>query len=233
MGYDAESLKFKVTTGRPEIDDRKPCNFKRVTLQSVTNWIDGLNMDPQVKEELKKKAERYPQAALPTFVNNYKTLVGRIRKKLREESEKVTQLQTGEKENASNEKSSKEDTHNEVAEESGQEECNGSSCSLRYSSPSDPGIELGQSAVDPWESPCADEDSGGRSDVHPDVPDAGCCGGGLGGECDGRMERGEGDSDDAGNGDSSGLRILDATTSGLRSTDTSEEWTGGSGDNGS
>lgn len=234
MGFNAENLKVKVTTGNPEIDERPPCHFKSPTLQSVLGWIETLSLDPQLKAELKKTASKYPNASLPNFLNNYQKLITRIRKKLREEKETITQLRTGEKENDNDRK--EEDSKEEGGKESGctpekdSQICDGPNCSLRYSSASNPGDEFGKSSIDPWESTCADEDGGGRPNVHSDVQDEGVSDGRLGGKCDERLERGESDSIDSGDGSSGGLRVFDAASSGIRGTDSSEGQPSGDGD---
>jgi Sec-independent protein translocase protein TatA len=180
MGFDAESLKFKVTTGRPEIDEREPCNFKHPHLGGVLNWIGKMNLDQQIMEELKSVAKRYPQAALPTFIKQYQTHIGRIREKLKEEKQKLTQLQAGENENgrSENEKSSQEGRKEENCCQDKQ------NIGVRDTSGSCSTGVVGQGSVDPGQSERADEDCCNRPDVHSDVQDSGSDRCGPSGECD-------------------------------------------------
>ena len=205
MGFDAESLKFKVTTGRPEIDERQPCNFRHPNLGGVLNWINQMNLDPQIMEELKSIARRYPQAALPTFMKQYQTHIGRIREKLKEEKQKLTQLQVGEKENGRS-----ENNDEKSSQKSSQETCKEEVCcqdqqnlGVRDTGGSCSAGELGQGSGDPGQSASADEDCCNRPDVHPDVQVSGSDRGGPSGERDLGLqweESGEtytwGDSDD-------------------------------------
>ena len=64
-GDNTEGINFKViTTGRPDVDGRKPCNFKPLTLRRLVEWIDAKPISFALKEELKKMASAYPEQAL-------------------------------------------------------------------------------------------------------------------------------------------------------------------------
>lgn len=67
-----ENLGFKVLTmGREEVDSRRPCNLRPLTLQKLYAWIDDKRIDSRLKEELKKSAASYPQQALSTWQKMY------------------------------------------------------------------------------------------------------------------------------------------------------------------
>jgi len=66
--HEAESMRFRVvSTGRGGVDDRVPCNFKKITLDIILKQIDSRDdIDLEVRKELKSVASRYPQQALHT-----------------------------------------------------------------------------------------------------------------------------------------------------------------------
>jgi hypothetical protein len=76
---EAENLRFKISTGREEFDNRVPCNFKILTLEDVYKIIDNTQIDDNTKKELKKKAGNYPFQALKTFVKNLDKNIAKIR----------------------------------------------------------------------------------------------------------------------------------------------------------
>lgn len=68
----AESLGFKVVSmGRDEVDHRRPCNLRPLTLVKLCNWIDNKRIDARLKVELKRMASTYPQQALATWQRLY------------------------------------------------------------------------------------------------------------------------------------------------------------------
>lgn len=79
----AESLNFKVTIPG---DERKPCNFKVLTLEKLTKWVNSQNIDQAVKEELIKKARTYPTFALPSFKKNFSIHLSKAQKIVRDKT---------------------------------------------------------------------------------------------------------------------------------------------------
>jgi hypothetical protein len=69
----AEQFKFKIIqSGNTEFDKRKPCNFKVISLEEIIKWIDNqFSLDEDVKSELKKSVQSYPQDALSKWSKNY------------------------------------------------------------------------------------------------------------------------------------------------------------------
>lgn len=49
-----EGVNFKVVAFGDQT--RQPCNFKVLTLEKLTKWINAQSLDPTVKEELVKKS---------------------------------------------------------------------------------------------------------------------------------------------------------------------------------
>lgn len=67
-----EKLGFKILTmGKEELDSRKPCNLRPITLAKLHAWIDSKTIDNRLKIELKKSAANYPQQALSTWQKMY------------------------------------------------------------------------------------------------------------------------------------------------------------------
>lgn len=82
----AEGMNFKVVTmGRPEVDERQPCNFLPTTLRGLLAWIDAQStLEEPVKQELKKMASAYPNQALSSFRRNFSRHLARARKIVRD-----------------------------------------------------------------------------------------------------------------------------------------------------
>lgn len=79
-----ESMNFKVVAfGDPA---RQPCNFKVLTLEKLTKWINAQSLAPAVKEELVKKAETYPTCALSSFKKNFQTHLSKAQKIVRDKT---------------------------------------------------------------------------------------------------------------------------------------------------
>jgi hypothetical protein len=67
-----ENLGFRILTmGREEVDARRPCNLRPLTLEKLNAWIDAKRIDSRLKEELKKSAASYPNQALFTWQKMY------------------------------------------------------------------------------------------------------------------------------------------------------------------
>lgn len=67
-----EQFKFKIlTTGREDVDNRKPCDLTPLTLEKLLKWIDVQRIDENTKSELKKSASKYPHQALGAWRKNY------------------------------------------------------------------------------------------------------------------------------------------------------------------
>ena len=80
-----ESLGFKVVSmGREEVDSRRPCNLRPLTLAKLCAWIDAKRIDSRLKEELKRMAATYPQQALSTWQRTYARHVATAQNMLRE-----------------------------------------------------------------------------------------------------------------------------------------------------
>jgi hypothetical protein len=79
----AENLNFKVVIPG---DERKPCNFKTVTLDKVVKWINGQNVEQSVKEELIKKARTYPSGSLSSFRKNFSKHLSKAQKIVRDKT---------------------------------------------------------------------------------------------------------------------------------------------------
>jgi len=80
----AESLNFKVSI--PGDAERKPCNFKFLTLDKMVAWINAQNIDEAVKQELIIKARTYPTCALPSFRKNFPRHLSRAQKIVRDKT---------------------------------------------------------------------------------------------------------------------------------------------------
>jgi hypothetical protein len=75
----SEQFKIKVlTTGRPDVDKRRPCNLNPLSLQKLLDWIDLQPTEENIKVELKKSAANYPHDALPGWQRNYEKHVAKI-----------------------------------------------------------------------------------------------------------------------------------------------------------
>ena len=67
-----EGVNFRVVSmGRDEVDSRRPCNFRPLTLENLYQWIDSKNLEPRIKAELKAMAGQWPQQALPVWQKSY------------------------------------------------------------------------------------------------------------------------------------------------------------------
>lgn len=74
-----ETFNFQI--GAMGDQEREPCNFNVLTLEKLYRWIDNQELiDEAVKEELKKKANTYPQSALPNFKKNFKLHLAKAQK---------------------------------------------------------------------------------------------------------------------------------------------------------
>lgn len=72
MADSTEGINFKlVTTGRVDVDARKPSNFNVLTYTKLCRWIDEKSISQSLKDELKKMASTYPQQALPKWVKAF------------------------------------------------------------------------------------------------------------------------------------------------------------------
>jgi len=79
-----EQFKFKIlTTGREDVDNRKPCNLTPLNLEKLLKWIDAQRIDENTKRELKKSASNYPHQALETWRKNYSKHVASAQAKLK------------------------------------------------------------------------------------------------------------------------------------------------------
>jgi hypothetical protein len=82
-----ENLGFKVVSmGREEIDNRRPCNLRPLTLAKLYDWIDSKRIDSRLKEELKKSAGSYPQQALLTWQRTYAKHLAKAQNMLRDKA---------------------------------------------------------------------------------------------------------------------------------------------------
>lgn len=79
-----EGVNFKVVAFGDQT--RQPCNFKVLTLEKLTKWINAQSLDPTVKEELVKKATTYPTCALPSFRKNFQTHLSKAQKIVRDKT---------------------------------------------------------------------------------------------------------------------------------------------------
>jgi hypothetical protein len=50
------------------------------TLTQLYNYIESLDLEPEIKEKVKQAAGRYPQQALPSFRKNIKNHIHNIKK---------------------------------------------------------------------------------------------------------------------------------------------------------
>lgn len=67
-----ESFKFKViTTGRQDVDKRRPSNLNPWSLEKLVKWINAQPLDEKIKLELVKSASAYPHQALGVWRKNY------------------------------------------------------------------------------------------------------------------------------------------------------------------
>lgn len=79
-----EQFKFKIlTTGREDVDNRKPCNLTPLNLEKLLKWIDAQRIDENTKQELKKSASNYPHQALGVWQKNYSKHVAAAQAKLK------------------------------------------------------------------------------------------------------------------------------------------------------
>lgn len=79
-----EQFKFKlITSGREDVDNRKPCNLNPLTLEKLLKWIDAQRLEEPVKIELKKSASNYPHQALGTWQKNYSKHLSSAQAKLK------------------------------------------------------------------------------------------------------------------------------------------------------
>ena len=83
-----EAFKIQLTTGRPEVDNRKPCDLSNLTLKKLCEWIDRQNVSLIVKEELKKSASRFPHQALKAWRKGYSKHLALVQRKLRNKNVK-------------------------------------------------------------------------------------------------------------------------------------------------
>lgn len=94
MAGSAESLNFKIQNldehykrlglSDRELAARKTVNLRPLTLFDVYNWIDAMDLGPDIKAGLKKAASGYPNQALSRFVANYESILGVIIKTRRD-----------------------------------------------------------------------------------------------------------------------------------------------------
>ena len=89
-----EGIKFSVTTGNPDVDNRIPCIHKKLTYERICAWIDSKKFDPLIAHELKKSAGKYPENALEQWKKNYQSHLTKIRHaiKLQQSAPKRTEL---------------------------------------------------------------------------------------------------------------------------------------------
>lgn len=79
-----EEFQFKmITSGREEVDKRKPCELNPLTIEKLLKWIDAQQIDESTKQELKKSASKYPHQALGAWRKNYSKHVANAQAKLR------------------------------------------------------------------------------------------------------------------------------------------------------
>lgn len=69
--HPAESMKFKVTQIKNDINSEPERDFRILTLDKIFAWIDKKDYDPSIKQELKKMVSRYPHSAYPSFGKNF------------------------------------------------------------------------------------------------------------------------------------------------------------------
>lgn len=93
-----EGFKCKIiSTGREEVDKRKPCELNPLTIEKLLKWIDAQQIDDMTKQELKKSASKYPHQALGTWRKNYSKHVVNAQVKLRKKPKsKPVQPELGE-----------------------------------------------------------------------------------------------------------------------------------------
>ena len=87
----AEGLNFKVvTTGNPVVDARPICNLRPVTLARVIEHIESMDLEDDLKRELRKSAGCYPENALQHWIKNLNKHTQNARRALsRSKSKKV------------------------------------------------------------------------------------------------------------------------------------------------
>lgn len=80
-----DQVHFQIYTNNVEIDarNRNPCNFKPLTFEKLSKWIDTLKVSDEVKEELKKSAGNYPHQALSNWKKNYTKHLAKAQAKFR------------------------------------------------------------------------------------------------------------------------------------------------------
>lgn len=93
-----ENFKVKITTGRDEVDTRKPCDFSNLNIKKLCAWIDNQPVNSTLKSELKRSASSYPHQALPNWKKNFSKHVSRIQNNLNNKKFKANiNLQPAEK----------------------------------------------------------------------------------------------------------------------------------------
>lgn len=80
-----ENFKVKITTGRDEVDTRKPCDFSNLNIKKLCAWIDNQPVNSTLKSELKRSACSYPHQALSNWKKNFTKHVDRIQNKLNQQ----------------------------------------------------------------------------------------------------------------------------------------------------
>lgn len=81
MNNSSESLNFKIRIMGQQ--DRPPCNLRPLNLEKLLEWIDAKTVEPAIKEELKRMAGSYPEAALTNWAKNYTKHLAKAKKKVK------------------------------------------------------------------------------------------------------------------------------------------------------
>jgi hypothetical protein len=151
-----EGCKFKITTmGRTEVDNRKPCNLKPLTIQMIHDWIDSKPIEERLKVELKKSAATYPNQALWAWQKNYSRHLANIQNRLQKTAApKKPFVELGDEQPVIRKREAYEENR-----------------TVLPTLPENDEFDAG------WENP--GEDQGRRPEVHPDVQNEGISGSGL------------------------------------------------------
>ena len=90
-----ESLGFKVSDMSNQNEDRPKSNLRPMTLAKLHLWIDGLQVDARLKDELKRMSSQYPQQALGAFPKNYKKYLAKAQNNLKGKSQPKSLVELG------------------------------------------------------------------------------------------------------------------------------------------
>lgn len=77
-----ENFNVNLTTNRPEVDQRVPCDLSNLTLKKLCSWIDSQTVSSTIKSELKLSASRFPHQMLKAWKRDYSKHLSKAQKKL-------------------------------------------------------------------------------------------------------------------------------------------------------